>query len=302
MNTPLAIRTEAAVVDDPGAETRHRPGLSGTAVTREYLQAKETRAAAARARRERVGHNLARLIVLAALVGIWQGLAARLDGTLLPGPWQTYGGLVRGWSMIKIAALDTAMEIAAGFGIGAILGLILGALIGQSRIVHGIAHPYLVLYQAIPKTGLAPMIVLLLGFGMMPKITLAAMSAIFPMVENTILGIQRVDEDSLRLLRGLGASPLQIFFKLRLINALPYVLTGARVGVVLAVVSVVVAEFVAGRVGLGAVMMVGYAQMDTPLVFAALFVLVLIAVGYYLCALLLEALVLRWFNLAAPLD
>lgn len=271
-------------------------------ITREYLEGKETRAVAARVRRERVGHSIARLLVLAAFVGIWQGLSVRYDVTLLPSPLQTYAGLTRGWNIISIGAVDTVTEIALGFAIGAASGLILGALIGQSKIVQGVLHPYLILYQAIPKTGLAPMIVLLLGFGMMPKITLAAMSAVLPMLENTIIGVQRVDEDSLRLFRGLGANPLQIFFKLRLINALPYIMTGVRVGVVLATVSVVVAEFVAGRIGLGAVMIVGYAQLDTPLVFGALFVLTLIGLAYYLSALLLETLVLRWFNLAHPAD
>jgi len=271
-------------------------------ITPEYLEEKETRAVAARVRHERVGHSVARLLVLAAFVGIWQGLSARYDVTLLPSPLQTYAGLTRGWNVISIGAADTVTEIAVGFAIGAASGLILGALIGQSKIVQGVLHPYLILYQAIPKSGLAPMIILLLGFGMMPKITLAAMSTVLPVLENTILGVQRVDEDSLRLFRGLGASPLQVFFKLRLINALPYIMTGVRVGVVLATVSVVVAEFVAGRIGLGAVMIVGYAQLDTPLVFGALFVLTLVGLAYYLSALLLETLVLRWFNLAHPAD
>lgn len=175
-------------------------------ITPEYLEEKETRAVAARVRHERVGHSVARLLVLAAFVGIWQGLSARYDVTLLPSPLQTYAGLTRGWNVISIGAADTVTEIAVGFAIGAASGLILGALIGQSKIVQGVLHPYLILYQAIPKSGLAPMIILLLGFGMMPKITLAAMSTVLPVLENTILGVQRVDEDSLRLFRGLGAN------------------------------------------------------------------------------------------------
>jgi NitT/TauT family transport system permease protein len=275
---------------------------AATMVTPQYLEEKETRAVLARRRRERVSYNAGRLLVLAAFIGVWQGLASRHDATLLPGPWQTYEGLARGWNIIWIGAVETTTEIALGFAIGVVLGLVLGSLIGQSRVVQGIVHPYLILYQAVPKTGLAPMIVLLLGFGMMPKIVLAAMSALFPVLENTILGIQRVDEDSLRLFRALGASSSQIFFKLRLINALPYILTGLKVAVVLATISVVVAEFVAGRIGLGAVMMVGYAQLETPLVFGALFILTLITMAYYLSAVLLETLVLRWFNLGHATD
>lgn len=272
------------------------------AITREYLEDKETRAVAARIRRERIGHNLARLLVLGAFVGSWQGLAALYDVTLLPGPLDTYAGLTRAWNLISSGAVETMVEIALGFAIGGASGIILGSLIGQSAVIQGVLHPYLILYQAIPKTGLAPMMVLILGFGLMPKVALAAMTSVFPVLENTIIGVQRVDEDSLRLFRGLGASRLRIFFKLRLINALPYIMTGIRVGVVLATVSVVVAEFVAGRVGLGAVMMVGYAQLDTPLVFGALFVLSLVGLAYYFAALILEAAVLGWFNLAHPTE
>jgi len=269
-------------------------------VTREYLHDKETRAVAARLRRERWSHALARLVVLVAFVGLWQALASRYDATLLPGPWQTYAGLVRGSRLIWAGALATITEIALGFAIGVLAGLVLGSLIGQSRTLQGVLHPFLILYQAVPKAGLAPMIVLLLGFGILPKVALAAMTSVFPVLENTIIGVQRVDEDSLRLFRALGAGPVQTYFRLRLVNALPYIMTGVRVAVVLATVSVVVAEFVAGRIGLGAVMMTGYAQLDTPIVFAALAVLTLIGLAYYFAVFVLETLVLRWFNLAPP--
>lgn len=274
---------------------------SPIAVTREYLEEKEARTVATRLWRDRVGHNAARLLVLAALFGLWHLLAVRYDDpTLLPSPLQTYDAIVRGWPLIWAGALDTTTEIALGFAIGMLAGVVLGSIIGQSQSVQGVLHPYMILYQAIPKIGLAPMIVLLLGFGILPKVTLAAMTSVFPVLENTIIGVQSVEEDSLRLFRALGASPMQIYFKLRLVNALSYIMRGARVGVVLATVSVVVAEFVAGRIGLGAVMMAGYAQLDTPLVFGVLAVLTLIALAYYFAAAVAETLVVRGFNLVSP--
>jgi NitT/TauT family transport system permease protein len=270
------------------------------AITREVLHDRETRAVVAAANRRRVGQGITRVLVLAFFFGTWQALAARYDATLLPGPLAVYRALVRGSRVIADGALATTAEIAIGFAIGAAAGVVLGAFLGQSRLAQRIFHPFLVIYQAVPKTGFAPMIVLVLGFGLMPKVALAAMSSIFPVLENTIVGVRRVDEDTLRLFRGLGASPLQLFFKLRLISALPHIMTGFRAGVILATVSVVVAEFVAGRIGLGAVMMVGTAQLDSALVFAALVVLTLIGLAYYFAALLFEMALLRWFNLAPP--
>jgi NitT/TauT family transport system permease protein len=282
---------------DPGASAAGVPVVPGTAPTAEYWMAREGQAAAARARREWLAHTGARLLVLAAVLGLWQALASRYDVTLVPGPAQTYAGLRRGWPLIATAAVDTSLEIALGFAAGALIGLILGSLVGQSQLAEGILHPYLIAYQAVPKVGLAPMIVLLLGFGLWPKVALAALAAAFPVLENTMVGVQRVDEDSARLFAGLGASPTQTYVKLRLISALPSIMAGVRVAVVLATVSVVVTEFVAGRIGLGAVMMLGYAQLDTPLVFAALVVLTAVGLAYYFAAVGLEALVLRWFNL-----
>jgi NitT/TauT family transport system permease protein len=283
---------------DPGASAADAPVATGAAATAEYWMAREGQAVAARARRERLAHTGARLLVLAAVLGLWQALASRYDVTLVPGPAQTYAGLRRGWPLIAPAAVDTSLEIALGFAAGALIGLILGSLVGQSQLAEGILHPYLIAYQGVPKVGLAPMIVLLLGFGLWPKVVLAALAAAFPVLENTMVGVQRVDEDSARLFAGLGASPTQTYVKLRLISALPSVMAGVRVAVVLATVSVVVTEFVAGRIGLGAVMMLGYAQLDTPLVFAALVVLTAVGLAYYFAAVGLEALVLRWFNLS----
>jgi NitT/TauT family transport system permease protein len=277
-----------------------QPETGAAVVTASFLADREARERSARARRERIGHNAARLLVLVATVGLWHAAASQRDATLLPGPAATYAGLMRGWRLIWPAALDTTLEIALGFAIGVTVGVVLGSLIGQSPALQGVLHPFLVLYQAVPKTGLAPMIVLLMGFGILPKVALAAMSAVFPVLENTILGVQRVDEDGLRLFRALGARPLQTYFKLRLLSALPSIMTSLRAAVVLATVSVVVAEFVAGRIGLGAVMMTGYAQLDTPLVFAALMVLTLIGLACYFAVFVLETLVLRWLNLSTP--
>jgi NitT/TauT family transport system permease protein len=238
-------------------------------------------------------------VFIAVLVG-WHLLASRYDSNLLPGPVQTYAGLVRSWKLILAGAVATLVEIGLGFGFGVLGGLVLGSIIGVSKTMQGVLHPFLVLYQAVPKTGLAPMIVLILGFGILPKVVLAAMTAVFPVMENTIIGVERVEEDSLRLFRSLGASRTQIYFKLRLVSALPYIMTGLRGAIVLATVSVVVTEFVAGRVGLGAVMMTGYAQLDTPMVFGALLALTAIGLACYFTVCLIETLVLRWFNLELP--
>jgi len=293
---PSPISAFAVVPASPLVDGREVPAT----VTRRELEEREIQAVQARRRRELIAHNTARAAVFTAVLVGWHLVAARYDSNLLPGPLQTYTGLVRGWKLISAGAINTLVEIGLGFGLGVFGGLVLGSIIGVSKTMQGVLHPFMVLYQAVPKTGLAPMIVLILGFGILPKVVLAAMTAVFPVLENTIIGVQRVEEDSLRLFRALGGSPTQIYFKLRLVTALPSIMTGLRGAIVLATVSVVVTEFVAGRIGLGAVMMTGYAQLDTPIVFGALLALTAIGLTCYFLVCLIETLVLRWFNLELP--
>ena len=269
-------------------------------VTPEDLAALEAAKLSVKARRERILHNLARLAVFILFMGLWEMLSRIYNVNLVPSPAETWDALGRGWTLIRIKSIDTIISIAFGFGIGASSGIILGALIGQSRTLQGVLHPFLILYQSVPKVGLAPILLLLLGTGILPKAALAGMSSFFPMLENTIVGVERPDQDSLRLFRGLGASQWKIFYKLRLITALPYVLTGVRIGVVFATVSVVVAELVSGSIGLGATIRLANDQVDTPLVYAAILGITVIGLAYYSLAVAVEFILLRWFNLSTP--
>src|SRR5438552_3252714 len=144
---------------------------------------------------------------------------------------------------------------------------------------------------------MAPLFVLWLGFGVWPKVTIAALISFFPLLENTIVGLRRVDPDALKLFASLGASPWQVFTKLRLPNGLPYILTGLRVGIVFATVGAVIAEFVTANRGLGALIMLAQGNFDTRLMFAVIIVLTLMGVILYEILQRLERWALRAYNL-----
>jgi NitT/TauT family transport system permease protein len=157
-----------------------------------------------------------------------------------------------------------------------------------------VLNPYIIASQAMPKLALAPIFVMWFGFGILPKVIIAALIAFFPLFENTITGLNEVDPDKVELFRSLNATPWQVFAKLRLPNAVPFLFAGLRVAVVLSVVGAIVGEYVGANRGLGALIIASQGTMDTPLMFAVFVVLTVLGYALYRGMEGLERLCLRW--------
>ena len=267
-----------------------------------HFHAVETAAEARRKRRARAANFLGRSVLLLALLGCWWLVAAYYPPVLVPGPGDTWHAFLDGRDTIWGNTPITLLEIFLGFLSGSVLGIGLGALIAQSRWAEVIVTPYLVVAQAVPKVALAPILIIFLGYGIGSKVAIAALIAFFPLLENTILGLRRVDPDSLRLLQSLGASKWQVFLKLRLFSALPLVFAGLRIAAVLATLGAIVGEFVAGNNGLGALLVISMGTFSTPLMYATMVVLTVLAFAVYVLVQWLELKALTKYNLAAPGD
>jgi NitT/TauT family transport system permease protein len=250
-----------------------------------------------RRHRERAVLTGGRIAVLAVALLAWHLGSKATSALILPGPISVLQQLVRSWPFIQQNLWITLVEIVVGFVLGSAIGIVVGTLIAHSRLMDGILRPYIATSQAVPKAALAPLFVLWLGFGIGPKVTIAALISFFPLLENTIVGLRRVDPDALKLFASLGASRWQVFTRLRLPNGLPYILTGLRVGVVFATVGAVIAEFVTANRGLGALIMVAQGNFDTRLMFAVIIVLTLLGVVLYEIVHMFERWVLRAYNL-----
>jgi NitT/TauT family transport system permease protein len=248
-------------------------------------------------RREALIHNGGRVAVLVVGLLVWSLASQATSALILPGPLSVGLQLVRSASVIVTNLWITLTEILLGFLAGSAIGIVTGTLIAHSRRLDGILRPYVTTSQAIPKAALAPLFVLWLGFGLGPKVTIAALISFFPLLENTIVGLRRVDPDAVKLFASLGASPWQIFTKLRLPNGLPYIMTGLRVGIIFATVGAVIAEFVTANRGLGALIMLAQGNFDTRLMFAVIIVLTLMGVILYEILRLIERWALRAYNL-----
>lgn len=177
------------------------------------------------------------------------------------------------WPHIRATVFPTL----AGFLLAATSGVTMGALLGSLARLESIIFPYVVAFQTVPKLAIAPMVVLWLGFGAEGKILIVSMVAFFPILVNTIHGMRVRQSEFNELALSLGASSWQMFRHIRFPGAIPYIMAGLHIGVILALIGAVVAEFVGSRSGLGYILLQQKAAFNIPGAFAI--ILLLSAIG-----------------------
>jgi NitT/TauT family transport system permease protein len=188
----------------------------------------------------------------------------------------------------------TLAEVLLGFFIGAGVGLLLGTIISQFRILDATLRIYLIAIQSLPKVALAPIIVLWFGFGLTSKVVIICLLTFFPLLVNSMAGFKAVDPERLELMRALGANPWQIFWKVRLPSALPYIFAGLDMAAVFAVVGAIVGEFVGAQRGLGTLILSMNAQMDIAGTFSVFIILSLVGVLLHQSLRAIERRLLFW--------
>lgn len=248
--------------------------------------------------RTRRGEIALSVIVFIGCLFLWWAYV-RLRGLsplVLPAPYDVWVSLVDNTmnGFLLEHAWVTVAEILLGFLLGSVLGITLGTVTALSPVMRNILNPYIIASQAMPKLALAPIMVIWLGFGMAPKVVIAALICFFPLLENTLIGLSSVNPYQNELFRALTASSWQTFFKLRVPNALPLIFAGLRVAITLAVVGAVVGEYVGANRGLGALIIVTQGNFDTPLMFALFVYLTVIGVVLYKLMEYLERRFFAW--------
>lgn len=210
------------------------------------------------------------LILAVVLLGAWQVLVpwSGLSEFVLPTPLAIAKRIVNELPLLASHAYVTLFEVVAGFAMGVLVGMPLALAIFYSRAFERAIYPILVALQTVPKVALAPLLVLYLGYGWAPKITLAFLISFFPIVISTVVGLQSLDKNLVNLVRSMGASEWQTFFKIRLPAALPNIFGGFKVAVSLAVIGAVIGEYVAAERGLGYLQLQANSLFDTTLNFA----------------------------------
>jgi NitT/TauT family transport system permease protein len=233
-----------------------------------------------------------------ALLAVWQLVTvfAGVPVYVLPSPTQILHAIGEEWQQLLVNSAVTFAEAAAGFLLSVVVGIPLGVAIVYSRMLDRVLYPLLVASQSIPKVALAPIFVVWFGFGLLPKVLIAFSIAFFAIVVNTVVGMKRTPVEMIHLMRSLGASRRQIFLRVRLPVAAPYIFAGIKISATFAVVGAIVGEFIAASSGLGYLQLVANNNFQIPLLFGILVLLSVMGGALYGLVVLLE-----WLVLPAPL-
>jgi NitT/TauT family transport system permease protein len=237
-------------------------------------------------------------LILVAVVGLWELLVRwrQYPAFILPTPGRVAARFLVALQdgSLRLHTLVTLQEVFLGLALGLSVAVVLGYALAKSRTLERVVAPYIVASQAVPIVALAPLLVIWFGAGSLSKVLVCALTLFFPVLVNTVVGIRNVDAELMDLMRSLQATRWQIFRHLELPAALPVLLGGLKVGVTLSVIGAVVGEFVGADRGLGFLINLARGLFDTPLMFVALFTLMIIALALYLAVAALEASLLRW--------
>ncbi|HXT78540.1 MAG TPA: ABC transporter permease [Acetobacteraceae bacterium] len=229
-------------------------------------------------------------------LAIWQAFVAfgHVSDLILPAPTDFLSRIYINFDRIWPQARSTAALTVIGFLAGALPAVPLGFLIVTVPVMQKTLYPFLVFLNVVPKIALVPLLLVWFGFGGLPKVIVAALLVFFPIMVDTITGFQSLDPRLFHISRSMGATRLQTLWYLRLPTALPYIFSGMKISIVLAVTVVIVSEFVGSNDGLGYLILRATANHDLSLAFAALFVAALIGLALSAFVGLLERLLLPW--------
>ncbi|KPL54140.1 ABC transporter permease [Prosthecomicrobium hirschii] len=271
---PDTVRFEARAAAVAAAEAAYRRGLARTRLKRRLLPA----------------------LGIAALIGVWALLVyvLKVPTFVAPSPYLVATTLVAKFDVLMVNLLPTAIESISGFLLGNLAAIIIATVFVHSKSAEQAFFPVVVLINTIPVVAKAPILVLLLGNGMEPKIAIAALICFFPTLVNMVRGLESVNPQSLELMKVLSASNTEIFFKLRLLNAVPYLFSALKIAASTAVIGAIVGEWIGSTTGIGALIIQSTYNFDSAMLYATVIVGSVFSVLFFLAITLAERLAVRW--------
>jgi NitT/TauT family transport system permease protein len=231
-------------------------------------------------------------LVLAA----WQAAVVLLaiPDIILPSPSAIADYLVRRNQLFLNHTWPTLTQTALGFVLAVVGGILLAILVSLTEIGKRGVMPLLVVAQIVPKIAVAPLLMLWFGLGDLSRVLIAFLIAFFPIVINTVSGLTSVNREIALLGRAFARSRWQFFWKIQLPHALPYIFDGMKISITLAIIGVIVAEFVSSQRGLGYLIMFANGRLDTVMMMASIAVLSVVGLALYAVIALAARMVVYW--------
>lgn len=236
------------------------------------------------------------VVLIVVLLAVWEAVVRwfALPAWLLPAPSQIAATFVDQLPVLRGHVAATLWETALGMLVSLIVGFGLAFAIDASLIIRRAVYPLLVASQTVPIVAIAPLLVIGLGFGLLPKVLVVALVTFFPIVVNTVDGLQSTDRDAVRLFEAMNASRWQMLRLLRIPAALPAICTGLKLAVTYSVIGAVFAEWIGANAGLGVYIARSLRAFRTDQVFVAAFVTALLSILLFLLTTALERKLTPW--------
>ena len=236
------------------------------------------------------GHMIWTVAILAALVALWELLVhlLKVPTYLLPAPTVIAEALVSDWPFFVKHASATILQIVLGLSVGVTLGLTLAILMSQSRVVAQALYVPILATQTTPTIAIAPILIIWFGVGLLPKIIVIAIFSFFPVLVNTLTGLQATGRKMEALMESVDASKWQTYRYIRIPMALPHDFAGFRLAAAAAVIGAVVVEWVSSSEGLGYLLILHQSRLNVDLAFATLVILMGLGIAVFVITALLE--------------
>lgn len=234
------------------------------------------------------------ILLLVAVFGLWElgVLVFQPPAFILPAPSAIALQVVNGLPGYLEHAGVTMVTMLLGFGAGSLLGIALAIVMDVAPPIRNAVYPLVIGIQTTPKVAIAPLLIIWFGVGLLPKVIIVALLAFFPVLINTLTGLQSTNRGYVELLDSVRATRWQGYRMVRLPSAVPFIFAGLKLALTVSAVGAVVAEWVSANAGLGFLLIFYNARMQTVDMFAVLAVLVAVTSAAFGLLVLLE----RWFS------
>ena len=236
--------------------------------------------------------------IIAGLVLLWQGVVVFYDipHWKLPAPWEVAKELWHSKGLLASHTWVTVQEMLLGLLAALATGLVLATIINMSRTLGRVVYPVIIAAETFPIIIMAPLLLIWVGYGIEHKIIVVALIAFFPVVINTADGLRSTDPDLLNLMRTMGANRWQLFTKVQIPNALPFMFSGFKLAATVSVIGAVIGEWVGSSEGLGYLAMVSKGKFLFDRVYAVTFLFSLLGMSMFVLVGLLERALLPWHH------
>ena len=236
------------------------------------------------------------LLGLAILLSLWQALiwALAVPVYLVPAPTDVIVAFWNDLGLLASSSVTTIIEAFLGFLIGNLVALLVAASFIYAKLIEEMFYPVAILIKTIPIVAIAPVLKIMLGNGIEPKVAVAALICFFPTLVNAVRGFRAVDPQLIELMHVLSASKTEVFLRVRLQSALPYIFSALKISVTMCVLGAIVGEWIGANHGIGYLLIQSMYVFDTPRLFATILTASFIAIAGFAIVSVLEKRIIRW--------